>query len=145
MTQTYYKFNAMGWFTGTENMLVARSTDIPIPDGDWSGEPIIEQYWPYWVETGWVLDKYKLPENVDSGEFGEWFSWSDFQRLFPISTRAAIFTSADGVIIAFVKLIESTGGCYIAHPETIAGIDYLVTATILSEEQGTAIKSGQAI
>ena len=156
-TEQRFLMNNYGWFNGVTDLPIVGSVPDAPPEnpsgGEW-GDPVVGELYPYWVGHGemkWGLKPYELPsdgtsppEHVDP-EFGKWFSWSDFQRLFPLDTRAAIFTSADGLVIAFVKLIESTGGCYIAHPETIAGIDYLVTASILTEEQGAAIKNGEAI
>jgi hypothetical protein len=141
-TQTFYKFDNWGWFNGESDVHVLRSTPIaPTTEFGFFGEPIEGNLWPMWCETHWRLSEYVAPAPAPV-DMGKWFTWADFQRLFPFANRAAIFSSTDGGVIAFIELARAAGGCYIESQETIEGVDYLLSIGLIDESLRDYVLSG---
>ena len=73
-----------------------------------------------------------------------WVSELEFYRLFGLQIFIDIEKAAEThpPIRVFLKMLQAAGGCYLNHPETLAGINYLVSQSILTAEQAEKIISG---
>ena len=86
-------------------------------------------------------------EIKSSSIWGKWFSLGDFYRLFPLQVKASILGAENENIIikTFLDQIRAFNGCYINHPETMQGLQYLASIGYLTQDQLDDLMLGQEI
>lgn len=68
----------------------------------------------------------------------------DFARLFTVPERIAMRGSADEVVKDFLWMLDRANRVYLDHPDTRAGLDYMVhVAGLLTEERAEQVRRGE--
>jgi hypothetical protein len=157
----HYKFDNYGWFTEVVNFEHLRSIPYappPNPSGGTWTFPVVGELWPMFVPNPsnpskqWKLKEYEdysvpveptpVVETAPTHpEHGEYVKLGEFYRLIGMEKMATVLVMAktDPMIEVFMEYLKAFGGCYLKHPETLAGLNYLVSVGVLTEENVTNI------
>lgn len=91
---------------------------------------------------GWSQENGLTPPMAQEAvDYGAKISVRDFLRRFAIAERIAIREArrTDMVVEDFMSLMEADGTVRPKHPDTLAGIGYLVQQGLLTQERSTII------
>lgn len=102
--------------------------------------------WAWTAEGGFVAPE---PEPMPEPEpdYGPALALVDFLRRFTVAERVTIREArkTDPIIDDFMGLMESAGTIRLRHPDTLAGLGYLVQQGKLTDERADEITGGKPL
>lgn len=153
MQRYYYdRFgNFRGWSNGDEVLdnyytYVAPpfSLAFPKPENEGLFNPVVGQQTARFVGNGEEVWRRGIVENVEIDSPAQpagWFTYYQFLQRFTLDEKAGVLEAAktNSYLAAFLLDLQAAGGCYLTDSQTIAGVQALVAAGLLSEERGSVI------
>jgi hypothetical protein len=97
------------------------------------------QAYQEWLEAGGVPTAYIAPPTEPTT-----LTFLQFMALFTPAEQASIVSSDDPQVKLFTLMAAGAGGILLSDSEVIAGVNYLVTNSILTAPRATAVLAGQA-
>ena len=81
---------------------------------------------------------------IETPDWGQRFDVIDFLRLFTTAERVGIRVAAksDPVVEDFMAMMDAATAIWQGHPDTVAGINYLVSQGLLTAGRGVEVLGG---
>lgn len=136
-----YSFDSHGWLSLVE--IPNRTTEVEPPAHGIA--PVVGQPWPNYIggEIGWTLIAYVAPTPAPSPtpNYGTRVTRLAFRNRFTAAEKTSLYTAANTSVQVRIYLDDLAAATYVdlARADTIASIEALVAAGILTADRAAAI------